>query len=1067
MHHLTKGVLKRPVTVIITLISLVVFSITALTTITMQLTPDISVPIMLISTVYPGADPIECDKLVASVIEEASSTVTGVKETQCQSQENSAMVALQFEYGTDMDQAYDDVKKAVEAVKSTLPEDCNDPVIMEIDMSAAPDMTISVVGTSEGVDVLNEIQQNVEPELKKISALAQTTTSGGDERYISIELIPEYTSQYGLDVSSVTSAIKAVNFSMPAGHAYQGDLRLNLSAETSFETIDELNQVPITTKTGQIIHLSDIANVHYALSDKSNLSRYNGTQNVTMNLQRKQSSTSVELSRQVNRALEKIRSDNPNLEFNVVYDAADIIIDSLKSVGWTLLEGIGLSMFVLLIFFGDFKASLIVGSSMPISLLITFILINAMGFSLNIVTLSSMVIGIGMMVDNAIVVIEMCFRKREEGLSYRDSAYQGTKIVMNSIIGSTITTVVVYFPLAVMKGLSGQLFKQLGFTIIFAIVSSLLSAITIIPFFFSTYRPVEKTDIITNRFLAWVNKHYDRLLFRILDRKKLAAFIALVIFGVTIYLSTMVDSELLASTDEGAAAISLSFRPNLSLEAMNETVEGIENYVVQSGLAESYTTTINQTSASATVTAYKSEETKLSTQDIVDRWNQELSGFSPACDITVAASSTTGFGSLSSGASTEIDLKGTDLDELKAASAQVEESMKAIPEVLSVTSSLVETGSRAKVVIDPVMATAHGFSSQQLAMLVYRNMTGQKVMDVSIDSKEYSVTVEYPKDRFHDVSDIETMTFQNNSGAGVPITEMAQVVFSSSPQQVVRDDGQYSASITAYMPSFASAEVTKKIHEDVDAMSFPSSVRPTDNAMDAMMNEEFTAIVRAIFIAVFLVFMVMAIQFESVVYSLLIMFCIPFALIGSILLLLLTDCKISMTSLMGILMLSGIVVNNGIIFIDTANMYRADGMEAKTALIEAGKSRLRPILMTTLTTILSMLPLAGGFSENAEVMRGMGVVIIGGLIASTILTLILLPTFYLIVDKLRIITKTKKQKKKKKKKKKKDAAAETAPAEELPKTDDTKTVSEEDVSEAENAETAAGDETPEADKTEN
>ncbi|MCR5487949.1 MAG: efflux RND transporter permease subunit [Lachnospiraceae bacterium] len=1001
MHRLTKGVLNRPVTVVISLLAMIVFSATSLMTITLQLTPDISVPVMLVNAVYPGADPIEADKLVASVIEEAVSTVTGVKATQCQSQENYGVVALQFDYGTDMDKAYDEVKKAVESVKSRLPEDCQEPVIMEIDMSAAPDMTISVVGVSEGVDVLNEIQQNVEPELKKISALAQTTTSGGDERYISVELIPEYASQYGLDVTSVTSAINAVNFSMPTGSAYQGDLRLTLSAETSFETIDELNQVPITTRSGQIIHLSDIANVHYALSDKTTLSRYDGIQNVTLNLKRKQSSTSVELSRQVNRALDQIRANNPNLDFHIVYDAADIIIDSLKSVGWTLLEGIGLSMFVLLIFFGDFKASLIVGSSMPISLLITFILISAMGFSLNIVTLSSMVIGIGMMVDNAIVVIEMCFRKRDEGLSFRDSAYLGAKVVMNSIIGSTITTVVVYFPLAVMKGLSGQLFKQLGFTIIFAIVSSLFSAITIIPFFFAYYKPVEKKDIITNRILEKVNRRYGKILSRILDRKKLAAFVAFVIFGVTIYLATMVDSELLASTDEGAAEISLSFRPNLSLDAMNQTVVEIEEFVKNSGLADSYTTTVNQTGASASVTGYKSEDTDLSTKEIVDLWNQQLTGFSPACDITVRASSTTGFGSLSTGASTEIDLTSTDMDDLKAASSDMQAVIKAIPNVLNVTSSLTETGSRAKVVIDPVMATAHGFSAQQLAMMVYRNMTGQKAMDVTIDTNEYAVTVEYPKDRFHDVSDVETMTFISPSGAGVPITEMAHVTFSSSPQTIFRQDGQYYASITAYMPSSVAPETIKLIHEGADSMTLPASVRQVQDTLNEMMDDEFTAIIQATIIAVFLVFMVMAIQFESVVYSLLIMLCIPFALSGSILLLLVTGVKFSMTSLMGILMLSGIVVNNGIIFIDTANQYRFEGMEAKTALIEAGKSRLRPILMTTLTTILSMIPLSGGFSENAEIMRGMGIVIIGGLIASTILTLILLPTFYMIVDKLR------------------------------------------------------------------
>ena len=1001
MHRLTKGVLKRPTTVIVTLLALAVFTVVAIFSITMQLMPNMSLPYMAVMTVYPGADPSEQDRLVAKKINDEVSTITGVKMTLCEGGENMSYVVMQFEYGTDMDKAYDDIKKAVEKVKNTLPKDAQDPVIMEIDMNAQEDITLSVTAKTDGIDVLNEVENNVEPELQKLGSLAQITKNGGNKKYISVRLIPEYVQQYGLNVSSIAQAITAVNFNMPVGTADRGDLSLNVSTESHFETVDQLKEVPVTTAKNQIIHLGDVADINYAVEDSDSLSRYNGQNNVSMGLKRKQSSTSVTLSKQVKAELEKIKKANPNLEFNIVYDAADMIISSLTSVGWTLLEGVGLSMLVLFIFFGDLKASCIVGSSMPISLLVTFIIMYYAGLSLNIITMSSLVIGIGMMVDNAIVVIEMCFRKRDEGLSFYDAAYQGAKVVMNSIIGSTITTVVVYIPLGVMEGLSGQMFKPLAFTIIFAITSSLFSAITIIPFFFNTYKPVERKNNPVNKGMLKLEERYGRMLYKVLNKKKLAAFIAILLFGGTIALSTRLGTELIGETDEGQVAVNMTFRPNLSLDVMNETVEKMEEYVSSSPYIDDFSTTVNQASAQASVYAYKAKKSELSTSEIVDLWNKELAGFSNECEIVCKPVSTMGMGDMSTGGSVEIEMQGGNLERLKEGGAQVEKLMESTEGVLNVTSSLTERGSKAQIVIDPVMAGARGFAAGSVAQLVYTNMKGSDALDVEIDQKKYTVKVEYPKDRFKNISDIETMTFMNSSGANVPLSEMASIKFVSSPQTIARKNGLYYGSIVATTTSKEADSVRKVIEAGVDEMEFPDGVRRSETTMDEMMGDEFKALVQAIVIAVFLVFMVMAIQFESVVYSLLIMLCIPFALVGSILLLYIANCKISMVSLMGILMLAGIVVNNGIIFIDTANVNRNEGMEIRTALVEAGKSRMRPIFMTTLTTILSMIPISSGLSENGKIMQAMGLVIIGGLIASTALTLILLPTFYMIVEKLR------------------------------------------------------------------
>lgn len=997
MSKLTKSVLNRPVAAIVIVVALILFGFTSLSGLKLQLIPDLNLPMMVVTTVYPQAGPEEVERLVTEKIEDACSTISGLDTTQSTSNENYSMVMFEFDYGTDMDEVYTDMQEAIDKVKSDLPDDANAPTIMSIDMNAQDSMTLSVDSEAD-IDLLNEVTENIEPELKKISDVADLTVSGGEEKYISVELIPEYVNQYGLDISSVASAITSVNFTMTAGSADYGNQSLNMNSEVKYEEIPDLKQVPITTSSGEIIHLSDIANVHYATKSAESYSRYNGNDNVSIGISKKQASSAVSLSNKVTKVVNQLQEKYPDLNIKVVYDSSESILSSIKSIAQTLVMGILLSMFVLFLFFGDLKASLIVGSSMPISLLVTFIMMSLMGFSLNTVTMGALVIGIGMMVDNAVVVIEMCFRKKDEGFEFKEAAYEGTKFVTNSVIASTITTVVVYLPLARMEGISGQMFTQLGYTIIFALVASLVSALTLIPLCFSRYKPIEKKNTPVTRFLAKVSEKYGRLLKTALHRKKLVALIAIALFVVSIFMAQFVKTELMAQTDEGQVSVAITFRPGLQLDNMNEITKKVEAFVDESPEIEDYSTTITESSSSATVSAYVSDDSKYSTAEIVDMWNQQLVGFDSNCDITASSASSSGMSAMSGGNTKEVDLQGTNLEDLKAASKQVEEVMKNTDGVLSIDASMSETSNKAQVVIDPIKAKSKGFTAQQLAGLIYTNMSGTDATDVTIDDRDYTITVEYPTDRYEDMNDVNGMTFTNTSGVNVPLTEMAELVYTDTPQTISRKDGQFLATITATLTADTKYSAGDAIQAGVLKLTFPESVEQGTNAMDEMMTEEFTALGIAILTAIFLVFMVMAIQFESIRYSGLVMFCIPFSLIGSIALLLLANAKISMTSLMGFLMLVGIVVNNGILYVDATNQYRKE-MSTEEALIYTGKSRLRPILMTTLTTILSMIPAAIGWGDNGEVMQGMSLVIIGGLTASTILTLVLLPTFYMIIHK--------------------------------------------------------------------
>lgn len=1011
MNKLTKTVLQRPVAALVIVVSLIIFGIGSVMGMNLQLIPDMDMPVMMIMTVYPQAGPEDVERLVTREIEEGCGTIAGLDGIYSQSMENMSMAMFSFEYGTDMDDAFIDMQSAVERIKPSLPEDAQDPIIIAMDMNAMPVMTLSA-DSSEDVDVLYYVEETLQPELEKISDVAEVEISGGKSEYISVQLIPELMKQYHLNISSVASAVASANYTIPAGTADYGNQELNISSTTEYNTPVEIGTIPITTPTGHMIHLSDIAHVQYAVSEASSLSRYNNGDNVSISITKTQSASAVNLSRDVLKVIERLNEQNPEVNIKAVYDSSEAIVSSLKSIGETLVLGIIITMLILFLFFGDFKGSLIVGSSMPISLLVTFILMNFMGFSLNMLTMGALVIGIGMMVDNAIVVIEMCFRKKDEGMDFKEAAYEATKQVMASIVASTITTVVVYLPLSTMKGMSGQMFGQLGYTIVFALLASLFSAITLVPLCFSKYRPIEKKESKVNKILDIIGEKYAALLRKALHRKKLVAFISVVIFIISVALFKFVNMELMPQTDEGQVAISVEFRPGMKLDVVDKKIRELEAFVAESPYIADYSAMVN--GSTGTVEAYVADECKLSTAEIVDEWTVELEAYEESCEISVASSSSMGM-SMGGGNTYDVSLESKNLESLKEACRMVSDILMETDGVLSATHSFADAATKAEIVIDPVKATAAGLSPQQVSGSIYSMMSGSDAMDVMVDNREYTVRVEYPADEYPTMNEVMGITLTNMSGKDVPLSDIAKIVYTDSPQAIMRQNNMYMASVTATLAGGeAKFEAQKNIQAVMEDTILPEGVGQITNTMDEMMIEEFTALIKAIVIATLLVYIVMAIQFENLRYSGMVMFCIPFSLIGSILLLLISRCTLNMTSLMGFLMLIGVVVNNGILYVDYTNMLRKT-MSTEDALVETGKSRLRPILMTTLTTILSMVPMALGIGKNGEQTQGMAVVIVGGLTASTILTLILLPTFYMIIHKR---SKDKKQKKKKMKKSK-------------------------------------------------
>lgn len=988
MNRLTRLVLKRPVSTLLAVLALFVFGFSSLMGLRLELMPDMEMPMKIVYTVYPGADSESVDDLVTSIIEGKAGSLSGVKSITSRSMENVSMVLLQYDYDQNVNDAYLDLREALDQVKGDLPDDAQDPMIIEMNMDSMPSISYSV-STTDGTDALAFVKQDVVPELEALSTVAQVTVSGGQEQHIKVELNRDEMNQYGLDMNSIVQYMKASDFTIPLGSVDQGSQSISVISTADTDTVQALRKIPLRTATGSLIQLSDVADVEWAVKEADSIARYNGEDTVTISMTKNQSASTIGMVNSVKETMNDIQEQNDNIVVAATYDASDMIKESLSSVGSTLVLGVILSMIVLFIFFGDWKASIIVGCSMPISLLMTVIVMSMMGFSLNIMTLGGLVIAIGMMVDSSSVVIESCFRANDRVPDFSEAALQGTTEVVASIVASTITTVVVYLPLCFSGGMTGQIFMQLGLTIVFSMVASLISAITLVPLFFKLYKPTQKKELRLNVFLDSVKEKYDHVERKLLHKKKTCLLTAVLLLVASFWILSMTNIVSMPTMDEGMISIDATFRPGTRVDVVDEKIAQIEELVAADENVESYTLTAS--AGSATISATLKDDRKMTTQEVVDQWVQDTKDVSDMqLDITMSSSMSMGSSTTGSGAT--LTVGSVNLEDVKDASEMIQDAAWNIPGVLNVSTDAGASTTQLRVVVDPLSAMSHGLTPTQVGGMLYSTLSGSTAMTVTSDGEEYDVDLTFPEGTYDNATQL-----LDTEVAGVPLSEMATLEYTDAAQTIMKMDGKYTVTVSATCLSDDKAAIQDAMDEFLDTLDLPDSVGEAETMMDKMQDDMFGDMGKAIATALFLVFLVMAMQFESPKFSLMVMLSIPFSLIGAFGLVFLSGTDFSMVGLMGVLTLVGTVVNNGILYVDGVNMLRRR-MDIEDALIESGKTRLRPILITTLTTIISMTPSALGIGgKSAVMMQGMALVIIGGLVASTLLILLLMPVFYLMV----------------------------------------------------------------------
>lgn len=992
---ITRFVLKRPVTVLMALLCLIVFGISSVFNATLEQMPDMDQPMMIIMANYSGASPEDMDELVTQLIEDQVSTLEGVKSMSSTTSEGRSMIMLEYDYDTDMDEAYSDLTKSLNSIRD-LPDDV-EPTVMEMNNNAQASMMLTIANPSQE-NLYDYVDQKIVPELEKLSTVAEVSTMGGSSEYIKIELMSDMMEQYNVSISDIKSAMSAANLSYPSGSAESGNLDLSVSTLTQHDTLDELLEMPITVSGNKIIYLEDIAVVSYAEEQKGGVSRYNGEETISISLTKQQSSTAMDLSKQVQKVIKSLQNDDDDLTITVARDEADSIQDSLKDVAETMVMAVVISMIIIFLFFGDFKASMIVGSSIPTSILMSLIVMTRAGFSLNIITMSGLVLGVGMMVDNSIVVLESCFRAMDKqqdkgALSYAKAALEGTNIVVASIFGSTVTTCVVFIPLVFLNGMSGQMFGAMGYTIVFCMCASLLSAIAIVPLCYMMYKPKERSSAPASRPLTFLQDGYRKIMPTLLKHKAIVMLASVGIIVATVFLASGMQTELMTADDTGTVSVSIETRPGLITEQADAILAEAESIVAAHEDVESYMLRYNNDKG--TITAYLKDDRKMSTDEVVSQWENEMADLEN-CTITVEASTSMSMMGRSRGY--EAILKGTQYDELQEVSNEIVSELIARDDVKNVHSSIENTAPVVAVKVDPVAASAEGLTAAQIGTMVKQMLDGEEVTTLKVDGQEISVKAEYPEDQYKTVPQLERIILKKPSGGYVALSDVAEIYYKDSPSSIEKEDKSYQITISAdYVDSSSSAAVKTKIDSEVISPNLTGTITRGTNSRDRMMQEEFSGLYNAIAVAVFLIFVVMAAQFESPKFSFMVMTTIPFSLVGSFGLLKLTGVSMSMTSILGFLILVGTVVNNGILYVDTVNQYRME-MPLKKALIEAGATRMRPIMMTSLTTILSMLPMAMAFGSSGSTTQGLAVVNIGGLSVGVLVALFILPVYYALMN---------------------------------------------------------------------
>ncbi|MBK5251571.1 MAG: efflux RND transporter permease subunit [Peptostreptococcaceae bacterium] len=1010
---------KRPVTVIMMMLIVVSLGFVSLSKLSIDLYPDIEVPVALVITNYSGVGPQEIESLVTEPVEESMATVNNVDRISSTSSEGSSVVVLEFDYGADMDAGTMQMREKLDLIRDFLPGDASSPFVFKIDPNAMPIITAGL-SSDRGIDEIQSIAENkLKSRLERIDGVASVDISGGYEDMVRVLVNPLELDRYGLSMTSISTLLRLENLNLPGGSVEKGDKNLLVRSIGEFESVKEISDLPIILPNGSKIYLNDIAEVSLIPKEITKINELDGKQSVSINIFKQSGYNTVDVADKVNNELSKLEGEIEGVRIENVFDQSTYIKKSIQNVSKSGLIGGVLAILVLYLFLRNIRSTFIIGISIPVSIIATFSLIFFSGITLNLMTLGGLALGMGMLVDNSIVVLENIYRFRQAGYSRIDAAKDGAGEVGMAVIASTLTTVAVFLPIVFVEGITSIIFRELALTITFALLSSLVIALTVVPMLSSKILKItcsEKKEVKSrikifkafDKTFSNVEGKYRALLKKAIGHKLLTIAVALVIFIGSIFAVVQVGAEFLPSTDEGRISISIELPTGAKLEKTRLYVDEVEELIkdipeidtifASIGGGNSFISSGSQSNYASLDLALMSLADRESSSDYVADEIRKLLADIPGANIQVQAVSSQGGGMGMGSSPISIRIQGDELEVLKGISKDFVDILNSIEGTREVASSFEEGLPEVQVRIKRETASQYGITSYQIAQTIRDNLSGVSATKYKVDGNEIDVMIEsvgYLKDN---INNFRYLQIKSPMGVSVPLEQIAEIFETKGPVSINRIGQVRTVSVTSDIIGRDLASIVSDIEAQTDNYFLEDGYSFEVGGQNEDLVESFKSLFLALILAIFLVYMILASQFESLLYPFIIMFTVPLAFSGGALGLFLTGRTLSVPSVIGFLMLSGIVVNNAIVMIDYVNILRRKGHDVVEAILIAGPTRLRPILMTSLTTILALMPIAVATGEGAEIQSPLATVVIGGLLLSTLLTLVLIPVMYLVMD---------------------------------------------------------------------
>lgn len=1012
---ITETSIKRPIATSMLFLIIITLGVMGFRYLPVDLLPPIEYPQLTISTNYDNVGPEEMENIITERIENAVAGVPGVERVRSSSNEGNSRVTLEFAQGVNIDAAANDIRAALDRVRGSLPVEADPPRIWKFDPNNFPIVIVGANSEKNLADLTLLLEREVMKRFEQINGVGSIDIWGGIDRQVKVDIKRDRLIASGLSTQQVQQAIARENTNSPGGNVNEGTSRLYIRTLGEYENIDEISNTVITTIDGKPIRVKDVADVSFGYADLDRLVTIDNKPMVRFFIRKQTGANTVAVAEDVRKEVERINAERSDLELIVTQDQSTFIQDSIDNVQNSATWGALLAILVLYVFFRNGSSTFIIAVAIPISIIATFGLLYFGGLTLNQMSFGGLALGVGLIVDNAIVVLENIIRMREEeGEDLETSALIGTKQVAGAIVASTLTTVVIFLPVVFMQTISGLLFKQLALVVVFALLCSLLVALTLVPMLsskFLTVSPATKSKSKKGWFVIFFEKLERR--YSVLLRSALKHRYS--VFGVTgilvvgsFLLVPIIPVELAPQTDADEISIDFEMADGTNIAVQNLYLKEVEK-IVRANLpmddVKNFTTEVRDGRAEVEIAMVPASERSRKTSDIADDIRKQIEGKIPGGEVRVRAQSGLWilrrlFGSGDGDEAVQIQLRGYEIEKSYELAQQIKLKLETIPGIVDTRIGRSEGRPEQRIQFDREKIADLGLSVNQVAEVIQTNIGGSQAGAYRDGGDEYPIIVRLrPEDRLSAL-DLDNISIRTPDGKVLPVSSVIKRENGRGPTGINRINGQRVTNISANLePGIALGDAVDIIQEELIDINLPDGYSIVFSGEYEEQQKAAADFRLSILLALVLIYMVMAGQFERFLDPLVVMFSVPLATIGVVPTLLLTGTTLNIQSLMGIIMLIGIVVNNAIVLVDYINLMRRErGLNVFEAVVQAGKLRLRPILMTTLTTVLGLLPLSFGLGAGAEIQASLARVVIGGLTASTLITLVFIPVVYISVD---------------------------------------------------------------------